>query len=352
MFDPAQIKSRAVYNHPETYYGLCVDHVSGRMYAGSSDYGIHVIDLAAEKKEPVARWPGHDNYVAALACVDRPGGKWIASGGYDRQLIWWNAESGEVIRRVEAHTGWIRDVRVVPGTGLLATVGDDMLLKLWEIETGSPVRSFAGHAQRTPQGHVTALYVVAPSADGKYLATGDRIGEVRVWETATGNLVQTFQVPLLYTYDPVQRKRSIGGIRSMAFSPDSSRIAAGGINQINNVDGLQAPLHVELWDWRQPQRLAAFAAEGHQAIINELAFHPTEPWLVGAGGGSNNGVLASWKLDPLPSPPPEAEREKPWPTTNGPKLVLEGHIHRLAFKPDWTTIYAAGFRKAEVFSVG
>ncbi|MGE0606627.1 MAG: WD40 repeat domain-containing protein [Pirellulales bacterium] len=352
MFDPAQIKSLAVYNHPETFYGLCVDHAAGKVYAGSSDYGIHVFDLAAEKKEPVARWPGHDNYVSALVFVDRPAGKWVISGGYDRRLIWWNAESGEIVRQVEAHAGWIRDIKLVPGTGLLATVGDDMLVKLWDVETGAAVRTLEGHAQRTPQGFVTALYVVAPSTDGQFLATGDRIGEVRVWETFTGTLAQSFQVPLLYTYDPVQRKRSIGGIRAVAFSPDGTRVAAGGINQINNVDGLQAPLHVELWDWRQPNRLAAFSAEGHQAIINDLAFHPSEPWLAGAGGGSNNGVLACWKVDALPDPPPEADREKPWPTTNGPKQVLEGHIHRLAFDADWTSIYAAGYRKLEVFGMG
>ena len=43
----------------------------------------------------------------------------------------------------------------------------------------------------------------------------DRV-QARVWELQTGKLLSTFQVPTLYTFDPRQRKRSMGGIRSLA----------------------------------------------------------------------------------------------------------------------------------------
>src|SRR5207237_2208759 len=82
---------------------------------------------------------------------------------------------------------------------------------------------------------------------------GDRAGVVCVWELATSKLAQRFEVPILYTYDPKQRKRSIGGIRSLAFLPDGRLLAVGGIGQVNNVDGLAGPAHVELWDWRKPE---------------------------------------------------------------------------------------------------
>ena len=35
------------------------------MFAGSSDYGIHVFDLASEKQEPIDTWTQHENYVSA-----------------------------------------------------------------------------------------------------------------------------------------------------------------------------------------------------------------------------------------------------------------------------------------------
>src|SRR5262245_44135752 len=242
--DPAKAKIRVTYNHPGTFYALAVDGEAGRIYAGSDDYGIHVIDLAAEKKEPVARWARHENYVSALACPDEG---LLVSGSYDRRLIWWDTERGEPIRTVEAHGGWVRNLVAFPDGTHLASVGDDMLVKVWETATGRLVLVREGHAHRTPQGHVTALYALAVSADGKFLASGDRIGAVRVWEADTGKLAQSFDVPVLYTYDPKQRKRSLGGIRSLAFSADGKHLAVGGIGQVGNVDGLAGPATVEVW---------------------------------------------------------------------------------------------------------
>jgi WD40 repeat protein len=347
QIDPTKVKSRTTFPHTGTFYALCVDPAGNRLFAGSDDSAIHVFDLGAAKKEPAARWAKHDNYVSALAFVKRESKAVVISGSYDRNLIWWDAESGTAVRSVKAHEGWLRDLVATPDGSRLVSAGDDMLVKVWETDTGKPVRSLEGHAKKTPQGHVTALYAVAVSPDGKHLASGDRIGAVRVWELATGKLAQKFEVPMLYTYDPRQRKRSIGGIRALAFSGDGTFLAVGGIGQVGNVDGLAGPVHVELWDWGKPERRFAAGAQGHKGIINHLLFHPSGGWLVGVGGGADNGVLAFWPTDKVP----EAEKGKK-ASVAGQRVKTSGHVHRFGFKADGSELYAAGYRKLEVWSLG
>ncbi len=341
--DPAKARVKTTYAHPGTFYALCADPSGKRLYAGSEDYGIHVFDLDSPKKEPVARWAKHDNYVSALAAVARAGKALVISGSYDRSLIWWDAAKGEAVRTVEAHAGWVRDLAPLPGGGRLVSCGDDMLVKLWDTDTGKLVRTFAGHETRTPQGHVTALYTVAVSPDGKHLASGDRHGTVIVWETDTGQVAQRFEVPALYTYDPRQRKRSIGGIRSLKFSNDGIFLAAGGIGPVNNVDGLEGPVHVEVWDWRKPQ--ARFTGGvGHKGMLEALLWHPDNAWLIGAGGGSDGGLLAFWKTDRLP----DAPLKDP---TAGQRVKVDGHVHRIVLATGGAELYAAGHKRLDVWTL-
>jgi WD40 repeat protein len=369
--DINQIKPHRKFDHDGTFYSLCADCCGVRLFAGSSDYGVHVFDLADAKddsKQPVARWAQHDNYVSALGFVETAGGGQVVSGSFDRHLIWWNPDTGEPLRQVEAHGGWLRDLVVFPDSSRLASVGDDMRLKIWDSATGELVHDLAGHAAQTPQGHVTALYEVAVTPDGKHLATADRHGEVRVWEADAGKSIQAFQVPILYTYDPRQRKRSIGGIRSLAFSPDGRHLAIGGIGQVGNVDGLAGRATVEIWDWQKPARLAQAEAEEHQGIVNHLAFHPKNGWLLGAGGGSDAGFLAIWETGSALLAGPSAERadatagspqadnaEKADPPSIAlpvHRIKADGHVHQFLVSASGRELYAAGHGKLEIWDLG
>jgi WD40 repeat protein len=335
--DPGKVKSKTVYSHPGTFYGLCIAADANRIFAGSDDYAVHVYDRSSDKKEAVARWTKHDNYVSALAFLPRKEKPRVVSGSYDRTLIWWDSD-GQPVRTVEAHQGWVRDLVLLSDGTRLASVGDDMLVKVWEADTGKLVRALEGHAKETPQGHVTALYAVAVSSDGKFLASGDRHGQVFVWEADTGKQAQKFEVPVLYTYDPRQRKRSIGGIRSLAFSRDGNFLAAGGIGQVNNVDGLSGPATIEVWDWRKPERRFATRAQDHKGLVNALLFHPDGAWLIGAGGGGDNGFVAFWKADQKG-------------TGSGQRIKTDGHVHRAALNAAGTELYAVGHHKLEVWNL-
>ena len=344
--DPAKIKSQASYSHAGTFYSLAADVVHGRLFAGSDDSAIHVFDLKAEKKQSVAQWKRHTSYVSSLLFLTLPSGPLVVSASYDRSLIWWDAKDGKVIRAIEGHQGWIRSLAATPAGRQFVSAGDDMVIKFWDTGTGRLLRTFEAHAKRTPQGHVTALYAIAISPDGRYAASGDRIGAVCLWELETGKLAERFEIPVLYTYDPLQRKRSIGGIRSLAFSPDGKLLAAGGIGQVGNVDGLAGPAQVELWDWHKPRRCCTLTAQGHKGLVNCLLFHAKEPWLLGGGGGSDNGFLGLWNMAAIS--PAAAERKEP---VAGQRIKSDGHIHAFCLNAEKNELYAAGYPKLEVWSL-
>ncbi len=92
------------------------------------------------------------------------------------------------------------------------------------------------------------LYAVAISSDGRRLATGDKVGHIVIWDLESGRSLATLEAPELYTWDPVQRRHSIGGIRSLAFSPDGKTLAAGGSGKISNIDHLDGKALVEIFD--------------------------------------------------------------------------------------------------------
>lgn len=321
-FDPKQAKLAASCEHPGTLYGLCYDPQAGRLYGAGTDWAVYAVDVKAEKPAAEKLWTQHENYVSALVWLEGV----LISAGYDRKLIWTNAATGEQIRAIEAHAGWVRNLALCPDGKRLASIGDDLLVKLWDARTGELLHICDGHAKQTPQGFATAIYALAVSPDGKVVASGDRIGEVCLWEAESGTLVTRIKAPAFYTYDAVKRSRSLGGIRGLGFSPDGKQLAISGIGAVSNVDGFVGPCRVEVWDWPAGQRSYA-GQDQHKGILNHIAFHPSEPWLLAAGGGDSGGVLSFW------------DRKSAEPTH---KVQPKGHAQRFCLDPSGTKLFAAG----------
>jgi WD40 repeat protein len=171
------------------------------------------------------------------------------------------------------------------------------------------------------------------SADGAKLATGDRVGHVVIWDVANGRQSAVVEAPTLYTWDGTQRNRSIGGVRGLAFSPDGTHLAVGGVGQINNVDALQGPSRVEVFNLERRERVLEFT--GAQGIVNRLQYHPQDEWLMAIGGGGNGLVM--------------------FYDTGRRAMIHQGnvamHVHEAVFNEDFTSLYAVGHQKIVVLEL-
>lgn len=263
------------------------------VFCGSSDGTVYHADLAEEKPEPVAlegeirHRPG--GYVTGLALAD--GNRRLVSGAYDAQLIWWDTETKKPVHRVEnAHGKWIRKVVASPDGRMIASVADDMVCRLWDAGTGKLVAELQGHRIETPQHYPSMLFTCAFSPDGARLATADKTGHIIIWDVASRKEIAVADASCMYTWDPKQRRHSIGGIRSLAFSPDGRTLVAGGIGQIGNIDHLGANARLRFFDWEKAVTLAEVEATESKGLVERLAFHPGGDWLLGCGG--DNGGFA------------------------------------------------------------
>ena len=290
---PNVVKAQKTFSLPGIGFCLATASDKSLIYTGLSDFSIVRANLSAEKIEPsVVGTNGHTSYVMGLVRC----GETLVSGGYDCSLIWWHADSGEIIRRVaDAHARWIRMVAVSPDQTRIASVADDMQTKLWDAATGACLATWGDYASQTPHGFPSMLYAVAFSADGKWLATGDRTGRVLVRDATNGQLAATIETPVMYTWDPTARRHSIGGIRSLAFSNDSSQLAVGGMGKVGNIDHLEGVSRIEVFNWQTGTRRFEIEDSKHKGLVEALQFGPADAYLV-AAGGDNSGFVSVWNM--------------------------------------------------------
>jgi WD40 repeat protein len=281
--DPAQARLAQELKHTSPLFGCRFDAVGDVVFAGAQDSTVQRWHLATGKKTALV---GHKSWLRGLACTrDRL----LFSGGYDGKILTWLAgfEHPTPANTFDAHDGWVRALAVSPDGKLLASCGNDNLVKLWSTTEGKLVRELPGHASH--------VYNVAFHPDGQFLASADLKGTVKVWDVAKGAWQRDLDAKILHKYDETFRADH-GGARGMAFNADGSVLAIAGITDVSNAfAGVGKPLIVQ-FDWQTgKQKLLQRPRENFQGTMWAVAFHPAG-FVVGAGGG-NGGFLWFWKPD-------------------------------------------------------
>lgn len=94
-----------------------------------------------------------------------------------------------------------------PDGSLLAAVGRDRKVHIWDTTNGLEVFTLAGHTE--------FIFSMAFNPDGKHLASGGSDGVVKIWSLEASEEVLTISTPPFYSH--------------LALSPDGMRIAANGV---------------------------------------------------------------------------------------------------------------------------
>ncbi len=199
------------------------------------------------------RLVGHTNFIFEVEIA--PDKRTAFTLGADRNIILWDLTTGEEIRRFGSDlilgpdalsATFSPDGRTIlsnNGAKPLSNPGEIALLILWDVATGQPIRTFKGHTR--------AVGAVAISPDGQRAISGDREGEMILWDLGSGAILRRFN-------------EGTGNVRKipsdLAFSPDGRRVYAKTIDGLLTAWDLEtfAPLYDvgtalegDLWQWSQ-----------------------------------------------------------------------------------------------------
>ncbi|GAB4515170.1 MAG: hypothetical protein Tsb0020_33780 [Haliangiales bacterium] len=177
-----------------------------------------------------------------------------------------------------------------PDGRLVATGGQDAVVKLWDPKTGA--------LQHELTGHQADVWMLRFSPDGRRLASAGRDGDLKMWDVANASLVWS--------------RSSDGKLMSVVFSPDGRTLATANTDRTATV-----------WDADSGEPIQTFV--GHERVVSEALFSPDGRYLVTRSSDDS---------------------ARTWDVLSGALIATHqrhtDHLNALAVSADGTRIFTAG----------
>lgn len=201
--------------------------------SSSSDFTIGIWDL--RRRCLLSRLIGHSDDVEDFAFVDEGRG---ISVSRDWRVLVWNLKTGAVERAIEGHG---KDVlSVVYHKGRIFTAGDDMTLRVWDLESGRLIKMWGPFETETDTCAIDTIHGRA--------VLGCDDGVIRVFDIESGEMIAALEA-------------HASGIKKVATSPTNGDILSAAYDQ-----------EIHVWD---AQRLERRLSLEHRRTTWERSFNWT-----------------------------------------------------------------------------
>lgn len=148
---------------------------------------------------------GHQETVSTVAVsLD---GRLAASAGRDNEIRIWNLESGNPVREIDGHYDWIRSIVLSQDTKFLISGSWDQSVRVWSLASGQCVR--------TLPDKIKSITQIALNPQGRILAVANGAGIMIFWDILSDSILS-------------YRQAHRGAINSIRFSRDGRFIITAG----------------------------------------------------------------------------------------------------------------------------
>jgi WD40 repeat protein len=255
------------------------------LFAACQDGGVFTVDAEAGEAELLGR---HESYASGVALL--PGGTTLLSAGYDGVLQWHSLSERKLLQKARAHEFWSWNMDVSPDGSLVASVTGrydaggykyepaperEPSVKIFDTKTGELRRQFS---------HVPPVQAVAISPNGEFVAAGNLMGEIRVWEIATGRQLSQWTTADLTSWGIIKSHHYLGGVFAMIFHPEGEELFICGLGPMRDPMAGNGVQRWQRFSWRDGKKLdETHEGESGQGLMEALAFHPSKQLFVMAG---------------------------------------------------------------------
>jgi len=210
------------------------------------------------------------------------------------------------------HMAIIRGIAFTQDGKQLVSAGEDKVIRVWDLASGKTVRTIRGESA---SGSLGRIFAMALSPDGKWLAVG---GDLRTSTDTKSQEGKETQAIRLFHFESGKLvallKGHTGIIRSLAFSPEGSKLISGSSDNTAIIWDTGVQVGVQAHEQKLLHKL-----EGHKADVFAVAFSPD----------GNRAVTGSYDKD-----------LRLWQVSDGSQIALmPGHgnrVNKIAVAPDGT----------------
>jgi WD40 repeat protein len=282
---------------PAVIRGLAFHPTLPILSAACDDHSVNAWNVAIQPGQPLPPEFGRPiqsfkHAGPALGVVFSDQGA-LFSASADKSIKQWRIASDAPVRNF-AHPGLVDSVAFDPSGKQLATGCHDGVLRIFDIEKNTAVKSINAHLQTQPEQRAFQIYSVAWAPDGKQVLTASYDKSMKLWDAASGNLVREFKPFAEKTFPKGHHDQ----IFCATFSKDGKLVATGSSDKM-----------IKLWNVADGTVIREFAnpkikqlpppesPEAHPSWVYALRFSADEKHLISGGSAPRNrGYLAVWNV--------------------------------------------------------